>query len=751
MKLLDLVKSTKMSTSLIFLILIFITTAAESAVVVPANDMELQQSTSIVNGKQLMNNKKVVIANDLLEQPEVAFDSPSSAAEAVNDQQPRKQQKPQKLSAYTFGGHNNNDNNIINQMVGVINGNRATYVEPPVDFKPIIYDYERQQAVNGQLWPTKPNQSGESFAAQPSQLSQAFSSPSIDPMIISSSSYDNYQYDIQRPAQAQDALAEQQQQQQQRPEVAINKKETTTIDVASGGDQFKPSIGRWNDWHDMSIEPDLASSENQLYSQKSAFQPFNLANNNNNNNNNNKVLGQSEVKQRLNVQLRRKHVPPAISRTRNNSIKSASPSLAAAAPFGMPAIKTSSQVALGQQQLKPQVVEQAANVVAVSVKRPQQEQQTQIKGGQHVMVAGTFNALPMQELPLNSMSMQKQYNKISSSSKVDDEASQLKGLSGVVDGGVKQQQQPLISNIPAQRRIKRRRKSKSNAEVRIQQLVADSQMKQDMKKQRYRLAPAKQVNGLVAEEAASNQQHLDYQVKPQREVSNVITNTIELDQSSTPTLTANNKQDFSQANNTNNDNNLATADQQQQVVSDSRVPKNILLSQQQSASPTAAVVIKRFGGYKKPLNNSTNQQSSAAVAVNSNNQTATNSNNNNNNKRVISRRRIKTTLPVGLSSWFLGGIRDLDGRHWQLPSEVINRLAINDVDLVDRQPLSKQVDPPSAGSVILISSDQPALSSSQSNTHQHNAVNSFVEKQDQAQSNSNNNNNKVPISQLIPR
>lgn len=56
----------------------------------------------------------------------------------------------------------------------------------------------------------------------------------------------------------------------------------------------------------------------------------------------------------------------------------------------------------------------------------------------------------------------------------------------------------------------------------------------------------------------------------------------------------------------------------------------------------------------------------------------------NNNKQTISRRvgkrRIKTLLPVGLTSWFLGGIRDLDGKHWNLPAEVINKLAINDSD-----------------------------------------------------------------------
>lgn len=46
------------------------------------------------------------------------------------------------------------------------------------------------------------------------------------------------------------------------------------------------------------------------------------------------------------------------------------------------------------------------------------------------------------------------------------------------------------------------------------------------------------------------------------------------------------------------------------------------------------------------------------------------------------RNRIRTLLPVGLTSWFLGGIRDLDGRHWHLPGSVIDKLAVNDVDFM---------------------------------------------------------------------
>lgn len=51
-------------------------------------------------------------------------------------------------------------------------------------------------------------------------------------------------------------------------------------------------------------------------------------------------------------------------------------------------------------------------------------------------------------------------------------------------------------------------------------------------------------------------------------------------------------------------------------------------------------------------------------------------------KHQNKRRPLRTLLPVGLSSWFLGGMRDLDGLHWHMPSELRKQLAINDMDFV---------------------------------------------------------------------
>src|SRR5699024_10122680 len=37
-------------------------------------------------------------------------------------------------------------------------------------------------------------------------------------------------------------------------------------------------------------------------------------------------------------------------------------------------------------------------------------------------------------------------------------------------------------------------------------------------------------------------------------------------------------------------------------------------------------------------------------------------------------RRYKTKLPVGLSSFFLGGVRGVSGRHWEMPKDLVEKL-----------------------------------------------------------------------------
>lgn len=41
---------------------------------------------------------------------------------------------------------------------------------------------------------------------------------------------------------------------------------------------------------------------------------------------------------------------------------------------------------------------------------------------------------------------------------------------------------------------------------------------------------------------------------------------------------------------------------------------------------------------------------------------------------------IRTKLPVGLTSWMLGGVRDLNGKHWKMPDLFVDNVAVVEVD-----------------------------------------------------------------------
>lgn len=107
--------------------------------------------------------------------------------------------------------------------------------------------------------------------------------------------------------------------------------------------------------------------------------------------------------------------------------------------------------------------------------------------------------------------------------------------------------------------------------------------------------------------------------------------------------------------------------------------------------PSAPLMLNPSGGNpvnqvrsSRPASSATAIQAAAAastVSVAQLNSNATSATSSTTPKRIVKQRRIKTLLPVGLSSWLLGGIRDLDARHWKLPNEIMSKLAINDVDL----------------------------------------------------------------------
>lgn len=579
---------------------------------------------------------------------------------------------------------------FVGKAGSVINGNHATYVEPPADFKPIIYDTNKEsQYAQQQSKAIESSQSvlneGPDFSQNQLIASIASSSLSpakqqsqdhqigsgVDPLMISSSGFSDFPASGQHRQQQQqlDQIHHNQQQQQhgyKRPaslagasqdEIPASSQQADKVAAAANQAPLKPSIGRWTDWHDMSIEPDLASSDSSasFYSVQNSPGAVNL--------------------------------PPAPYRTRYRA------AVAAAATKGAFALVPSQFSYAGVKDQKSSSVQQTGEQTGhqVSVKRQTGaivQQQLQIKGGQQadqsssaIKAAISTSGQPIKatKLPLKlisssdatgkqSIKAQQVYQQQLSNEQHNQRASfwqqqpqqqqyfradRIQALPGAQADDSASAKQP--------RRLKRRRKSKTNAEVRIQQLVTASQQQQQQQQQQHELLnkAGKQVNGLVV----NQEQQVDQEKEPRS-----------IHQQAT-------------ANEAQRQHKQQQPAQKQQVNGERVLSKQSQQQQQQQQRP---LILRKLAG-------SSSQSSSSLNPLNTKQAPGS----------ASKRRRIKTQLPVGLSSWFLGGIRDLDGRHWQLPAEVISRLAVNDVDFVGSGPQTtiKPVEPPSAGSVVIIERD----------------------------------------------
>lgn len=680
-----------------------------------ADSNELHEKLNSLNANR--NQQQQVIANDLQElQAEVA-----SAEQSDKRQHQQMQQYRQQLAS---SQHQKQQQQQQQKLVsqGVINGNHATYVEPPADFKPIIYEHHHDKNArfqpHGNNSPSKPieatslqspNQAYQSSPALHQSAEESFMAPSFvglpqqparqqqhqvvaqasaDPlMMISSTGFDDH-----RPLEAAASQSQQQQQQQVTGSSGnLDDKVEFGQAEASESSELKPSIGRWSDWHDMSIEPDLASSDTLATGTIYSGQPQYYA------------MPFAPYKTRY-QQLgatgggeKRDHFAQAV----RGNLDSAQ-----AHAFRVASGKNDDDSLLPMEHrgaMVAPVSDKQANQVVSAVKRPflyqaQQQHQLHTKGGHQasqtqqspsssgsssMSSVGGATSGPVVMLPLNLISnlhptkqqqQQQQYPKwLQQQQSYKNEANQQPSslwehqqAQQQVSGATKQSAAYSVMKQPqqqqVQRRLKRRRKSKANAEVRIQQLVTASQLQQEL------IQTVKQVNGLTP--AYYNPQFQQLQVSDQSTV--------------------------------------------QQQVDNQRV-----LSGKQPRQLPTATIVKKLGSQS---------QSSASSTLQATNSTK---------PRVIKRRRIKTLLPVGLSSWFLGGIRDLDGRHWKLPAEVVSRLAVNDVDLhhPEGQVPAKAPMPPSTGSVIILSNEASAVplpASATTTTPQLSTQ-------------------RVPISQLVPR
>lgn len=504
---------------------------------------------------------------------------------------------------------------IVSQS-GVINGNQATYVEPPADFKPIIYHTAAAAAASTRVGSSSDNShqkqhhksSSDEAAAQHDRsttgdlTNQLHSSSSIS----SSTRQQQQQSARQQPAQ---------QRNQNLNPLLISSAEGSVMDYGSADGSsnspqvspgqpegldfeppMKPAISRWSDWHDMSVEPDLASSDTssaavfQLPDQRTRYLrpvaeqlPRYVS-----------VLDYSDQANQMQEQ----------AKLRQFQIKGAQLASPALASPIMVAMKKggSSKITLNQEEANNGksnlLVNKAAQQEPIERLNYNQQRESPWK-------ANNFQVISQQQAEMAQLADARLQQPHQLPHQLPQPQPQLMLLAG--------------KSFEQRRASKRRRKSKSNAEVRIHQLVAVSQLRhqQRAKHQQELSNSPKEVNVLATKQA-----------------------------------------------------NLVQAGQQEQQVSGR--------PQQQPQ-----LLVKRLGAANQPVSSNSTPAS--------------------NKRRVVKRRRVKTLLPVGLTSWFLGGIRDLDGRHWQLPAEVINRLVVNDVDFNAQPP---KVSPPATGSVLIIDPQQ---------------------------------------------
>jgi len=66
---------------------------------------------------------------------------------------------------------------------------------------------------------------------------------------------------------------------------------------------------------------------------------------------------------------------------------------------------------------------------------------------------------------------------------------------------------------------------------------------------------------------------------------------------------------------------------------------------------------------------------------------------------------IKTKLPVGLTSWFLGGVRDLNGKHWQMQDISVDNVAVVPLEDKTEERRKDTSPPPPIDTDVMMTSD----------------------------------------------
>jgi len=602
----------------------------------------------------------------------------------------------------------------------VINGNHATYVEPPADFKPIIYEPERQFVIGSGSQTV-----GESAASPVEQRQQqqhkqrqaqaADSEPKFDletvdspNELLSAASVQHPEYLMSVPVARRrrpsttSAPAEQEARAPEAAPLGAPGEENGALEEHELGG-LKPSIGRWSDWTDMSIEPDLASSDSS--------QTWALAG----------AEGQQQQRrpQRRSSTWAAASAAPQWSQPAPSSLRTRY-SAAGQRAQAQQQTHTKPQVFLFDSQPaangRPPTVQQAPMMALAPFNHHhlhphhhhnhhhayhQRQQYFFLPAGQQASLLQPMALMPMggplplahlerrHQVPINYAqmgqindgSLQRQHSRLASGEQQAPAqlpvAVPVRGLiygpSLVADSAsINHQRRPSAASAPRSETVP---SGQQQQQQQSSSLAASSQP--SSANERPKLATSE---GQPLPQSPTSAAHLASSRVAVRRARKWKASPTAGSATGANAEVRVLRDSWAAAGET------ALSHQALVAAAAAAAGRPPAAPSQNSArsSPTAQ---QQQGARGRPAPVKPQQQQPSPAAQQQ--PTATNATTTSspqqqtvaNQKRVLKRRRIKTQLPVGLSSWFLGGIRDLDGRHWQMPADLVAKLAVNDVDL----------------------------------------------------------------------
>jgi hypothetical protein len=579
----------------------------------------------------------------------------------------------------------------------VINGNHATYVEPPANFKPIIYEHLQESSIRdtnqvssqkkqqANVNDSPATQNGDTIVESPNHLVASMLAP------LSGSDSPRQQQHQERQTLAMSGQRQTNQQAfgDQRTSSTGQQDNDTSANAESDAEDeqnslpLKPSIDRWSDWHDMSVDPDLASSETQAQSAGTSFYmaqpPQQHYHHNQQHQQHQQQLGHSGGRNLIQAKASQEQSRDRVHNPNSNAIKIMHPAKEDQAPAqGLQALPSINQLYEQQQQQQKML---AANLIKMqqpfgaSAELKEELKQDYIHQAQAHNRYHPSNQQPQHYMNVAFHEHHHLYQRPSPQPQTPPHAQQALYY---IQQQQQQQQQQLLPSSSQTARSSFAPVSSPAMLMMIQrqqpQAIMDSPL----------LASDRRMSNSL--DSTNNNEHSQHdQLAPLNRVRNVKSHNLNAEVK----LAANQRklQGYQLSAP------LVLSPQAHESVAGSKPQLSKPVSGQPAVATSRVLITQPHEAnsvaerLSRPATTSTTTTAAAtASAANS----ASPSHANTLPKRVLKRSRIKTLLPVGLSSWFLGGIRDLDARHWKLPSELMNKLVINDVDLQHSEPAPRQ-------------------------------------------------------------